>query len=60
MKKILYRNRNVVLVLAIVLFLAGAYMAYVFWGVEPQETYAGYLIGFGVGTLVIYSAIKNS
>ena len=59
MKKLLYKNRNVVLALAILLIISGAYTGYIFYGREPHETIGGFLCGLGFGILLIYFSIKN-
>jgi hypothetical protein len=59
MRRFFYRNRNVVLGLAILLIISGAIIGYVYYGTEPHETFGGVLCGLGVGVLVIYSGINS-
>ena len=59
MRRFFYRNRNLILGLAILLIISGAIIGYVYYGTEPHETYGGFLCGLGVGVLFIYAAIKN-
>ena len=59
MKRVLYRNRNVVLALALLLIISGAYSGYIYYGTEPHETIGGFLCGIGFGILLIYFSIKN-
>jgi hypothetical protein len=59
MKRFLYKNRNVVLALALLLIVSGAYTSYLFYGTEPHETIGGFLCGIGFGILLIYFSIKN-
>jgi hypothetical protein len=59
MKRFLYKNRNLVLALALLLIISGAYTGYLFYGTEPHETIGGFLCGIGFGILLIYFSIKN-
>lgn len=59
MKRFLYKNKNFVLALALLLIISGAYSGYIFYGTEPHETIGGFLCGIGVGVLLIYFSIKN-
>tara|TARA_R110002051_G_scaffold283373_1_gene345180 strand:+ start:676 stop:855 length:180 start_codon:yes stop_codon:yes gene_type:complete len=59
MKRFLYKNRNIVFGLALLLIISGAYLGYIFYGTEPQETIGGFLCGIGFGILLIYFSIKN-
>lgn len=59
MKRFFYRNRNVVLVLGVLLLISGALIGYLFYGTEPNETHGGVLCGLGFGVLLIYFSIKD-
>lgn len=59
MKLFFYKNRNIVLGLALLLIISGAYLGYIFYGTEPHETIGGFLCGIGFGILLIYFSIKN-
>ncbi len=34
-------------------------MAFIFWGVEPQETIAGVLCGIGFSVTIFYLSLKK-
>lgn len=59
MRRFFYRNRNVVLVLGILLLISGALIGYLFYGTEPHETYGGVLCGLGIGVLLTYFSIRD-
>jgi peptidoglycan/LPS O-acetylase OafA/YrhL len=59
MKRFFYQNRNLVLVLGILLLISGALMGYLFYGTEPHETYGGILCGLGFGILLLYFSIRD-
>ena len=59
MKRFLYRNRNGVLSLAILMLLGGAYTGYIYYGTEPNETIGGFICGLGFGVLLIYFSNRD-
>lgn len=54
-----YRNRKKILILGIILILSGASLAFLKWGIEPEETIAGFLVGLGFGIFLISIGSKK-
>ncbi|GAB7255770.1 hypothetical protein [Polaribacter sp. OB-PA-B3] len=59
MKLFFYRNRKKIQILSILLLVFGAILAYLNWGIEPQETIAGFLVGLGFGILLLSLNLKK-
>jgi len=47
------------LVLGILLLLCGSIIGILKWGIEPEETIAGFLCGLGLGVIIISFAQKT-
>jgi hypothetical protein len=59
MSQFLYKNKKAILLLGILLLLCGVVLAFSKWGIEPEETVAGFLCGLGFGVALISFGIKN-
>ncbi len=59
MKLFFYRNRKKIQILSILLLVFGAILAYLNWGIEPEETIAGFLVGLGFGILLLSLNLKK-
>ncbi|WP_439153071.1 hypothetical protein [Winogradskyella sp.] len=57
---IIYKHREKVKYISILMFGVGITMAYFYYGIEPHETIGGFLCGLGLGLFLIYFAIKKS
>ncbi|MHB0754861.1 hypothetical protein [Polaribacter sp. M15] len=53
------KNRKLILAIAILLLIIGAVMAFVFWGIEPQETIAGTFCGIGLSIAIFSLSLKK-
>ena len=58
-KDIIYKHREKVKYISILMLLVGIAMAYFYYGIEPHETIGGFLCGLGLGLFLIYFAIKQ-
>lgn len=56
----IYKNRKKILTVATLITIAGVVLSFLKWGVEPEETIAGFLCGLGVFTIIFSLGIKNS
>lgn len=54
-----YRNRKKIQAFSILLLLLGAILAFLNWGIEPEETIAGFLVGLGFGILLLSFNLKK-
>ncbi|WP_397444638.1 hypothetical protein [Polaribacter sp. R77954] len=54
-----YKNRKVILAVAILLLIIGIIMAYFYWGVEPQETISGAFCGIGLSIAIFSLSLKK-
>jgi|MDSY01.1.fsa_nt_gb hypothetical protein len=59
MKENVYKNRNLIKSIAIITLFLGGFIAFNFWGIEPQETISGVLCGVSIGILLISFSLKN-
>ncbi|MFD2529767.1 MULTISPECIES: hypothetical protein [Polaribacter] len=54
-----YNNRKKIRAFSILLLLLGAILAFLNWGIEPEETIAGFLVGLGFGILLLSFNLKK-
>jgi len=59
MNQFLYKNKKKITFLGILFLISGLFLAYLKWGIEPQETIAGFLCGLGFGISVLGFGLKN-
>ena len=55
-----YKNRKKIIILGISLILFGAILAYLKWGIEPEETIAGVFSGVGLSISVFAFSLKGN
>jgi hypothetical protein len=60
MKNSFYRNKNKVFVLGILVTFLSVVLACKKWGIEPEETIAGFLCAFGTGTILLSFNLKKT
>lgn len=58
MQEKIYNNRKNIFIVAIIIAVLGALMGYKMYGVEPWETVAGAICGFGFSIAVFTFSIK--
>ena len=59
MNEKIYNNRKKILIIAILITLTGIGLSFLKWGIEPEETIAGFLCGLGVFTLIFSLGLKK-
>lgn len=59
MNNLLYIHRKKIPFIGVFLFILGVILAYLKWGIEPQETIAGVLCGLGLSLTIIGFGIKK-
>ena len=59
MKESVSRNRKLIRIIAIIILFLGGFIAYNFWGIEPQETISGLLCGVSIPILLISFSLKK-
>lgn len=55
-----YKNRKKIIILGISLILFGAILAYLKWGIEPEETIAGVFFGVGLSISIFAFSLKGN
>lgn len=59
MNHFLYNNRKKITFLGILFIIIGAVLAYLKWGIEPEETIAGVFCGLGFGLTILSLGMKK-
>ena len=59
MNKLLVKNKKTVIAIGILFCIVGVLLAYLKWGIEPEETIAGFLCGIGFSITILGLGIKK-
>ena len=53
-------SRRIVVYTCVSLLISGGFTGYLYWGVEPQESFGGLLCGTGLSILLFYIISKKT
>ena len=53
-------SRRIVVCAGVTLLISGGFTGYLYWGVEPQESFGGLLCGTGLSILLFYIISKKN
>ena len=53
-------SRRIVVYSSVSLLISGGFTGYLYWGVEPQESFGGLLCGTGLSILLFYIISKKN
>ncbi|MCG1035055.1 hypothetical protein [Polaribacter sargassicola] len=56
----IYKNRKKLVLIGFLLTFFGALLAYLKWGIEPEETIAGFLCGIGASLILFSFGLKKT
>ena len=55
----IYHNKKSIFVFALIMTLIGTSISYVAYGIEPWETFGGFICGLGLGISIFSLAVKK-
>ena len=53
-------SERLVIITGVILLISGGFTGYLYWGVEPQESFGGLLCGTGLSILLFYIISKKN
>ena len=53
-------SRRFVIHTGVILLISGGFTGYLYWGIEPQESFEGFLFGTGLCLLLFYIISKKN
>ena len=53
-------SERLVIITGVILLISGGFTGYLYWGVEPQESFGGLLCGTGLSILLFYIISKKT